>query len=78
MINCEQAAERLSERLQRRLGLRRERAIRFHILICAACRHYATQFRWLHEWLRGEPRAEATARLDTAARGRIVARVLRA
>ncbi|MGH8226050.1 MAG: hypothetical protein ACRER1_07875 [Gammaproteobacteria bacterium] len=75
MFNCERAALVISERLQHRLGLRRDLALRFHVLICIACRRYENQIRWLHEQLRGQARVERSARLDASARERIVARL---
>lgn len=75
MINCEKAARLISERLEHPLGLRRGWALRFHVLMCSACRRYAAQLHWLHERLRSETRAESAARLDAAARERIVARL---
>ena len=75
MIDCETAAKLISERLQHRLGLRRELALRFHVLICTACRHYGVQLRWLHERLHGETRIEPPAPLDATVRERIVERV---
>jgi hypothetical protein len=75
MIDCEAAAKLISERLQHRLGLRRELALRFHVLICTACRRYAVQLRWLHQRLHGETRVESPAPLDAAVRKCIVERV---
>ncbi|MGH8427893.1 MAG: hypothetical protein ACRES7_07920 [Gammaproteobacteria bacterium] len=75
MINCEKAARLISEQLEHSLGRRRSLALRFHVLICIACRRYEAQLRWLHERLREEPRAESLARLDAAVRARIVSRL---
>ncbi len=75
MINCEEAALLISKRLQHRLGLRRGWALRFHVLMCGACRRYAAQLRWLHERLHNEARGELPAGLDAAVRERIVERL---
>ncbi|MGH8272637.1 MAG: zf-HC2 domain-containing protein [Gammaproteobacteria bacterium] len=75
MMNCRDTARLLSERLEHPLGRRREWALRFHLLICTACRRYDSQIRWLHKLLRSEARAESAASLGEAARERIVARL---
>lgn len=75
MMSCRDATRLLSERLEHPLGWRRAWAVRMHVLICAACRRYDKQIRWLHVRLRGEARAEPSAALDPAARERIIARL---
>lgn len=72
MMTCREAARLMSERLDHPLGRRRDWALRLHVLMCAACRHYNRQIRWLHERLRGEVGVEPEARLDTTARQRIL------
>lgn len=75
MMNCREAARLVSERLEHPLGRRREWALRFHLVICMACRHYDSQIRWLRARLRGEARAEPVTPLGESARQRIVTRL---
>lgn len=72
MMGCNKAAQLASEQLHVELDWRRKWALRFHIMMCSACRRYARQLRWLHQHLHDEPRAEAAVRLNPDARQRIV------
>jgi len=78
MMSCREAARLQSERLAYPLGRRRDWALRLHVLMCAGCRRYQAQLRWLHSRLRGDLRAEPSAALDAAARERIVSRLISA
>lgn len=80
MITCEEASRLVSDRLQRRLGLRERTALRLHLMLCDGCRRFVAQMRWLQRYLRGaterEPASlEPAAELGADARARIVARL---
>lgn len=43
MLKCKQAAELMSQELDRPLGLVERMALRLHLLICDACSNYRRQ-----------------------------------
>ena len=51
MISCKDAAELLSESMERELPLRSRISLRFHVMMCRYCSRYSTQVRFIHEAL---------------------------
>ncbi len=48
MLNCKQAAARVSEGLERKLSVPQRLGLTLHQFICHRCRDYARQLRFLH------------------------------
>ncbi len=48
---CEKVSQLASEQLERRLSLRERLVMRFHFLMCGACKHYHQNLLKLHEAL---------------------------
>ena len=42
-MNCKQASQVISQSLDRKLSLRERFALKFHLLICNACKHFNQQ-----------------------------------
>lgn len=47
MISCRQAADLVSQGLDRRLRLGERLRLRLHLAMCRSCTHFATQLRFL-------------------------------
>jgi Putative zinc-finger len=77
MLNCREATQLVSEAQDRKLGPGERVGLAFHLLICALCRRYARQIDAITRALRseGDKVMQDSARLDTAARERIRARL---
>ncbi|WP_308446416.1 zf-HC2 domain-containing protein [Chitinimonas sp. BJYL2] len=60
MMNCQQATHRVSEGMDRPLGMRERLQLRLHLLLCANCRHFRRQLVFLRQ----------AARQDVAGRHR--------
>ncbi len=43
MINCKQATQLLSEKLDRNLSIREKISLKMHITVCSACRKFGHQ-----------------------------------
>ncbi|HKK13754.1 MAG TPA: zf-HC2 domain-containing protein [Gammaproteobacteria bacterium] len=71
--DCKEVSLQLSEACDR--PLRRSLGIRLHLMICAACRTYARQIRWLRNTVERLRHAEAMPGLDESARRRIADRL---
>lgn len=75
MITCRQAAELVSERLDRRLSLGERLRLRLHLALCRSCARYQTQLRFLRRALKRRARQPAKPepgqRLPEDARERI-------
>lgn len=73
MMTCAEAARLMSDRMNRPLAMRKRAALRFHLILCAGCRHYRRQLALMRRCLRSghpiEPREPA--HLDAEARARI-------
>ena len=77
LITCPEATRLSSERLDRPLGFAERARHRFHLLICASCRRYASQMKALRRLL-GDCREEAPGEgLSEAAKARMRDRMLR-
>ena len=48
MMNCKQATELVSQKLDRKLGLAQRLSLKMHLLMCHLCRKYARQLEFLH------------------------------
>ena len=78
MITCKEATRLVSEEQDRRLGLSDRIGLRFHLLICALCRRYARQIRFLTKTIRANMEKLSGpfgVRLDESARARITERL---
>lgn len=74
MKNCQQTSHLLSESLDRPLSWREILALRLHLMMCGACRNFARQLRYLHQWsasLSSKTESEAGLKLSETARQRI-------
>jgi hypothetical protein len=49
MLNCCEATRLMSEARERSLSLREKMALRFHTMICAACRRFNRQLDFLRK-----------------------------
>ncbi len=47
MLNCKQATELMSRKLDRELGIGHRVGLRFHLLMCSGCRNYNKQMTFL-------------------------------
>lgn len=52
MPSCRHASELISESMDRTLSLRERAALRFHLLVCSACRNYRRQLALIRQALR--------------------------
>ena len=43
MLDCKQTSQLISQSLDRKLSLRERFALKFHLLICNACKHFNQQ-----------------------------------
>lgn len=81
MLSCREAAQLISEGLDRRLPFWRRVGLRFHVLMCWACRRYKRQLHGLdhlvsRRFTSPDPTESASsARLSSDARRRIKARL---
>jgi predicted anti-sigma-YlaC factor YlaD len=48
MMNCKQATQLLSEKLDRTLSTKEKLALRMHIAMCSACRKFGHQMEDIH------------------------------
>ena len=75
MISCREAADLVSQGLDRRLGLGERLRLRVHLALCRSCARYRVQLRFLRRAmtrLAARPgSAEPAARLPEDARERI-------
>jgi len=49
MLTCREATQLLSERQDRKLLLREQRNLQFHLLACRVCRRYGKQIKMLSQ-----------------------------
>ncbi len=49
MMSCREASRLVSERRDRELTFGERLGLRFHVLMCWFCKHYADQIDFLHE-----------------------------
>lgn len=73
MMTCAEAARLMSDCMDRPVGMRSRAALRFHVMMCAGCRHYRRQLALMRRWLRSVPFTEPreASPLDAEARARI-------
>ena len=77
MLSCKEAAQRVSEGLDRELSFWQRASLRFHVLMCRACLRYTRQINALDqavsEHYRGDPSVQKPERLRGTALNRIKA-----
>ena len=77
MLSCKEAAQLVSEGLDRQLSFSRRMSLRLHVLMCRACSRYARQVKALDEAVskhyRGDPSVQEPERLPDNAMNRIKA-----
>lgn len=74
MLNCKQASELVSQSLDRPLILKERWSVRFHLLICAACKRFAHQLMLMQAAilkLRSDTEQNEQLRLSLQARERM-------
>ncbi|HEY5994063.1 MAG TPA: zf-HC2 domain-containing protein [Gallionellaceae bacterium] len=49
MLNCKQAAELMSQGMDRHLSLHDKMSLRFHLLMCSGCRNFGKQMKFLRQ-----------------------------
>lgn len=49
MLNCKQATELMSQRMDRNLNLGSRMSLRFHLMMCRGCRNFSKQMRFLRQ-----------------------------
>ena len=58
MINCKEATQLLSLRMDQPLGLKQRSLLRFHLMMCSGCRHFGQHMGDLRQlsqrYMRGE------------------------
>jgi hypothetical protein len=60
MLDCKEASRLVSQSLDRRLDWRERCGLALHLAMCAACRRFARQLRWLRQaWQHFARRVEA-------------------
>lgn len=64
MLTCKDASRLVSEALERKLGFREWLGLRFHLLLCEACRRFERQMVALHRVLRELARRAASGEID--------------
>ncbi|MDD2933318.1 MAG: zf-HC2 domain-containing protein [Methylotenera sp.] len=75
MLTCKQASQLVSQSLDRPLSWRELVQLRFHLLICNACRHFKQQLNQLLiaiEQLKNETVLDQTIQLSTDAKTKIL------
>jgi hypothetical protein len=77
VLKCRDMAELVTPYLEGAMGVRSRFAVRLHLLLCEACRHYVDQVRRTIRFLSGGPppsppasESEIMALLDSAQRDR--------
>jgi hypothetical protein len=58
MLMCKEAAQLISEGLDRRLPMSQRMTLRFHVMICGACHTYKRQIESLHRLVLQKMRAQ--------------------
>lgn len=76
-LSCREASRLISESLDRELTRRERWALRFHSMLCTACRRFAQQTRWIRDAIANLPDAfrkewsDRTAKLSAERRSQI-------
>ncbi len=52
MLNCRQATQLMSLRMDRKLGVRQKLGLRLHLMMCSGCRNFDRQMDFLRRGLR--------------------------
>ncbi len=55
MLDCRQATQLMSQRMDRRLGLAERMGLKLHLMMCGGCRNFGRQMNFLRESLRRLP-----------------------
>ncbi len=58
MLNCKEATELMSQRLDRELSMSQKIGLRLHLMLCAGCRNYGRQMDFLRQVSRKFPQRE--------------------
>jgi len=58
MLNCKEATELMSQRLDRELSMPRKLSLRLHIMMCSGCRNFSRQMDFLRQVSRKFPQRE--------------------
>lgn len=58
MLNCKQATELMSHRLDRDLSMPQKLGLRLHLMMCAGCRNFGRQMDFLRQVSRKFPLRE--------------------
>lgn len=76
MLNCKQASHLVSQAIDQKLPLGRRLSLRFHLMMCSACRAYRRQLQFMNavanRILRSEPKQAEDAMLSPEARERLI------
>ena len=48
-MNCQEATRLLSDAQERELALKEKAAVKFHVMMCSACRNFGQQMRTLRD-----------------------------
>ncbi|MBW8068205.1 MAG: zf-HC2 domain-containing protein [Ferrovum sp.] len=59
MLNCKQATELMSQRLDRDLSIPQKLSLRLHLMMCVGCRNFGRQMDFLRQVSRKFPLREA-------------------
>lgn len=77
MLSCREAAQRVSQGLDRKLPVWQRMTLRFHVFMCRACSRYTRQVKSLDqavsEHYRGDPAVQKPERLPDGTLNRIQA-----
>ncbi len=49
MLNCKQATELMSRRMDRTLSLKNRISLRIHLMMCSGCRNFNKQMQFLRQ-----------------------------
>ena len=58
MMNCKQATRLLSDQQERSLGRGERLSLKFHLMMCRACRNFGSQMRTLRNLSRGYAKSD--------------------
>ncbi len=78
--SCKDAAKTVAEGLERELPFHRRVALKFHLLICSACRRYRRQVVGIHRLVRRHVNesSQSVVELDLATRQRFIEKLRQA
>lgn len=70
MMNCKQATRLLSDQLERPLGRGERLSLKFHLMMCRACRNFGRQMGTLRSLSRGYAKTDAQSSTESESPGR--------